>query len=147
MTLSKDSREFLESLNFRGIEYVIVGAHSLAFHGRPRYTGDLDILVRATPENAARLVDLLNQFGFADSGFKESDFTQPEQLIQLGRAPNRIDLLTSITGVTTDEAFVGKVPAELDGILVFILSKEALIRNKRAVGRPQDIADLSALEG
>jgi len=146
MTLSKDSREFLESLNFRGIEYVIVGAHSLAFHGRPRYTGDLGILVRATPENAAKLVDLLNYFGFADSGLEESDFTQPENLIQLGRAPNRIDLLTSITGMTADEAFASKVPAELDGIPVFILSKDALIRNKRAVGRPQDIADLTMLE-
>src|SRR6266496_2478484 len=146
MTLSKDSREFLESLNFRGIEYVIVGAHSLAFHGRPRYTGDLDILVRATPENAAKLVDLLNHFGFAHSGFKESDFTQPEQLIQLGRAPNRIDLLTSITGVTTDEALASRVSTELDGIPVFILGKDALIRNKRAVSRPQDIADLDMLE-
>ncbi len=102
MRLSNDLREFLESLNSRGIDYVIVGAHSLAFHARPRYTGDLGILVRATPENAAKVVDLLNHFGFANAGFKESDFTKPEQLIQLGRAPNRIDLLTSITGVTTD---------------------------------------------
>jgi hypothetical protein len=146
MRLSNDWREFLESLNSRRIDYVVVGAHSLAFHGRPRYTGDLDILVRATRENAAKLVDLLNQFGFADAGFKESDFTEPDQLIQLGRAPNRIDLLTSITGVTTDEALASKVSAELDGIPVFILAKDALIRNKRAVGRPQDIADLKALE-
>ena len=146
MRLSNDLREFLESLNSRGIDYVVVGAHSLAFHGRPRYTGDLDILVRATRENAAKLVDLLNQFGFADAGFKESDFTEPDQLIQLGRAPNRIDLLTSITGVTTDEALATKVRAELDGIPVFILGKDALIRNKRAVGRPQDIADLTTLE-
>lgn len=113
--------------------------------GRPRYTGDLDILVRATPENAAKLVGLLNQFGFADSGFKESDFTEPEQTIQLGRAPNRIDLLTSISGVTTDDAFATKISAMLDGIPVFILGKDALIRNKRAVGRPQDLADLDAL--
>jgi predicted nucleotidyltransferase len=146
MGLSNDWREFLESLNSRGIDYVVVGAHSLAFHGRPRYTGDLDILVRATRENAAKLVDLLNQFGFADAGFKESDFTEPDQLIQLGRAPNRIDLLTSITGVTTDQALASKVSADLDGIPVFILAKDALIRNKRAVGRPQDIADLEALE-
>ncbi len=139
MRLSNDLREFLESLNSRGIDYVIVGAHSLAFHGRPRYTGDLDILVRATSENAAKLVDLLNHFGFGDGGFKESDFTEPERLIQLGRAPNRIDLLTSITGVTSDVA-------ELDGIPVFILSKDTLIRNKRAVGRPQDIADLDTLQ-
>src|SRR5438093_2661290 len=127
MPLSKDWREFLELLNFRGVDYVVVGAHSLAFHGRPRYTGDLDILVRATRENAAKLVDLLNQFGFADAGFKESDFTEPDQLIQLGRAPNRIDLLTSITGVTTDQALASKVSADLDGIPVFILAKEALI--------------------
>ncbi len=146
MRLSKDLREFLGSLNSRGIDYVIVGAHSLAFHARPRYTGDLDILVRATPENAAKLVDLLNHFGFADAGFKDSDFTVPEQLIQLGRAPNRIDLLTSITGVTTDEALASKVSTELDGIPVFILGKDALIRNKRALGRPQDIADLNTLE-
>jgi hypothetical protein len=145
MRLSNDLREFLELLNSRGVDYVIVGAHSLAFHGRPRYTGDLDILVRATPENAAKLVGLLNQFGFADSGFKESDFTEPEQTIQLGRAPNRIDLLTSISGVTTDDAFATKISAMLDGIPVFILGKDALIRNKRAVGRPQDLADLDAL--
>jgi hypothetical protein len=81
---------------------------------------------------------LLNEFGFEQSSFKEIDFLQPEQIIQLGRVPNRIDLLTSLTGVTTDEAF--------DGIPVFVLGKGTLIRNKRAVGRPQDLADLSALE-
>ena len=116
------------------------------FHARPRYTGDLDILVRATHENAVKIVDLLNQFGFADTGFKESDFTKSGQLIQLGRPPNRIDLLTSISGVPSDEAFATRIPAELDGIPVFVLSKNALIRNKRAVGRPQDLADLDTLE-
>jgi hypothetical protein len=146
MRLSNDLREFVELLNSRGVDYVIVGAHCLAFHGRPRYTGDLDILVRNTRENAAKLVNLLNQFGFGDAGFKESDFTESEQLIQLGRPPSRIDLLTSISGVTTDDAFATKMPAELDGVPVFVLSKDALIRNKRAVGRPQDVADLDALE-
>jgi Nucleotidyl transferase of unknown function (DUF2204) len=146
MALSRDWREFLELLNSRGVDYVIIGAQSLAFHGRPRYTGDLDILVRPTPENARLLVDLLKQFGFAHSGFKETDFIEPEQMIQLGRAPNRIDLLSSISGVSTDEAFASKVSAELDGIPVFILGKDALIQNKRAVGRPQDLADLDILE-
>jgi predicted nucleotidyltransferase len=146
MALSKDWREFLELLNSRGVDYVIVGAQSVAFHGRPRYTGDLDILVRPTPENARLLVDLVKQFGFAHSGFKETDFIEPEQMIQLGRAPNRIDLLSSISGVTTDEAFASKVSADLDGIPVFILGKDALIQNKRAVGRPQDLADLDILE-
>jgi len=146
MALSKDWREFLELLNSRGVDYVIVGAQSLAFHGRPRYTGDLDILVRPTPENARLLVDLLKQFGFAHSGFKESDFIEPEQMIQLGRVPNRIALLSSISGVTTDEAFASKVSSELNSIPVYIISKDALIRNKRAVGRKQDLADLEALE-
>ena len=144
MGLSKDWREFLELLNSRGVDYVIVGAHSLALHGRPRYTGDLDILVRSTPKNARLLVDILNEFGFAQSGFKEPDFLKPGQLIQLGRAPTRIDLL--ISGVSSEEAFAGKVSAELDGIPVFVLSKDALVRNKRAVGRPQDLADIDTLE-
>ena len=146
MALNKDWREFLELLNSRGVDYVIVGAQSLAFHGRPRHTGDYDILVRPTPENARLLLAILNQFGFEQSGFKETDFLQPGQIIQLGRVPSRIDLLTSISGVSTAEAFAGKISAILDGIPVFILGKDALIRNKRAVGRPQDLADLASLE-
>jgi predicted nucleotidyltransferase len=147
MALSKDWKEFLELLNSRGVDYVIVGAQSVAFHARPRYTGHLDILVRPTPENARLLVDLLIQFGFANSGFKETDFIELEQMIQLGRAPNRIDLLSNISGVSTDEAFASKVSAQLDGIPVHIISKDALIQNKRAVARKQDLADLEALEG
>ena len=146
MPLSKDWREFLELLNSHGADYVIVGAQSFAFHGRPRYTGDLDILVRPTADNARLLISVLNQFGFAQSSLKESDFTEPEQMIQLGRPPNRIDLLTSISGLSIDEAFAGKVSAVLDHIPVFILARDALIRNKRAVGRPQDLVDLEILE-
>jgi len=106
----------------------------------------LDILVRPTPHNARLVLALLDEFGFEQSSFKESDFLQPEQIIQLGRVPNRIDLLTSLTGVTTDEAFDARVSAIIDGVPVFVLGKGTLIRNKRAVGRPQDLADLSALE-
>ena len=145
MRLSSDLREFLGLLNSRGVDYVIVGAHSLAFHGRPRYTGDLDILLRSTPDNAEKVLEVLDQFGFASSNFEQSDIIEPGQVIQLGRAPHRIDLLTSITGVTSDEAFATRVEATLDGISVFILSKEALVQNKRAVGRPQDLADIDTL--
>ncbi len=146
MRLNSDLREFIELLNSRRVDYVIVGAHSLAFHGRPRYTGDLDILVSPEAENAAKLVALLNEFGFAAAEFKESDFTEDSQLIQLGRAPNRIDLLTSLTGVSNAEAFAGRVAAQIDDLPVFVLSKQNLIQNKRAVGRPQDLADLAELE-
>ena len=145
MRLNRDLREFIESLNSRDVDYVIVGAHSLAFHGRPRYTGDLDILIQPTAENATKLVEVLHGFGFADAGFTPSHFTQAEQVIQLGRPPNRIDLLTSLTGVATADAFSTKIAAEIDGIPVFVLSKEMLIQNKRAVGRPQDLADLEDL--
>ena len=145
MALSKDWREFLELLNFRGVDCVIVGAQSLAFHGRPRHTGDLDILVRATPHNARLVLALLNEFGFEQSSFKETNFLEPEQIIQLGRVPSRIDLLTSLTSVTTDQAVDAKVSAIIDGIPVFVLGRDALIRNKRAVGQPQDLADLSVL--
>ncbi len=146
MLLSNDSKEFIALLNFRRVEYLIVGAHSLAFHARPRFTGDLDILVRPSPENAAKIVAVLNEFGFADLGVSVSDFTTLEQVIQLGRAPHWIDLLTSISGVNIDEAFATKVMAKLDEMPVAFLSKRLLIANKRAVGRPQDLADLTELD-
>ena len=146
MALSSDLREFLELLNARGVDYVVVGAHSLAFHGRPRFTGDLDVLVRPSKTNAVTLVELLRDFGFAGSKFTPVDFAGDDQVIQLGRPPNRIDLLTSLTGVSNDDAFAGKVAAEIDGVPVFVLSKEHLIQNKRAVARPQDLADLTELE-
>ena len=147
MRLSNDLREFIALLNSRGIEYLIVGAHSLAFHARPRFTGDLDILIRPTAQNADKIVAALRDFGFGGLEVSPSDFTQPEQVIQLGRAPHRIDLLTSISGVSSEDAFSTKVAAQLDDLPVAFLSKELLIANKRAVGRPQDLADLSELEG
>lgn len=146
MNLSADLREFIELLNSRGVDYVIVGAHSLAFHGCPRYTGDLDILIRPSLENAAKIVPLLRDFGFGASDFKESDFTEPEQIIKIGRVPQRIDLLTSISGVEVADAFRTRISTDLGEVPVFMLSKESLIQNKRAVGQPQDIADLHALE-
>ncbi|MDQ6859817.1 MAG: nucleotidyltransferase [Verrucomicrobiota bacterium] len=145
MTLSSDLKEFLELLNSARVEFVIVGAHSLAFHARPRYTGDLDILVGNDEENAKRILGVLEQFGFAGQ-FELRDFTESDHVIQLGRAPHRIDLLTSISGVMNEEAFATRAAAILDGIAVHVLSKEALIRNKRATARPQDLADLDLLE-
>jgi predicted nucleotidyltransferase len=146
MALSSDWREFLELLNARSVDYVIVGAHCLAFHGRPRYTGDLDVLVRPSKSNAVALVALLKEFGFAGSKFTPVDFAEGDQVVQLGRPPSRIDLLTSLTGVTSEEAFAGKIEADIDGVPVFMLGKKELIQNKRAVGRPHDLADLAELE-
>ncbi|HKP02576.1 MAG TPA: hypothetical protein VJU77_04355 [Chthoniobacterales bacterium] len=146
MILSSDLREFLELLNARGVEYLVVGAHCLAFHSRPRNTGDLDVLVRPSKSNAAALVELFREFGFAGSKFTPVDFAEGDQVIQLGQPPSRIDVLTSLSGVSSDDAFGDKIAAEIDGIPVFLLSKQHLIQNQRAVGRPQDLADLADLE-
>lgn len=146
MALSSGSRELIGLLNSHGVEYLILGAPSLAFHARPRFTGDLDIFIRPTVENAAKVIEVLNKFGFGELGVTVSDFTTPEQIIQLGRPPNRIDILTSLSGVSTDEAFANKVGAVLDKLPICFLSKKLLIANKRAVGRPQDLADLAELE-
>jgi hypothetical protein len=145
MRLPKDWREFIGSLNSGEVEYLIVGAFALAFHGFPRYTGDIDILVRATPVNARKMVQVLSDFGFGSLGLSASDFLTLGRVIQLGLAPNRIDLLTSITGVEFEDAWQRRVPAELDGVPVLFIDRESLIRNKKATGRTQDWADIEAL--
>jgi len=136
---------FIESLNSNGVEYLIVGAVALAYHGFPRYTGDLDVLVRNSPGNTRRLESALAGFGFASLGLKAADFADSYRVIQLGVPPNRIDLLTSITGVPFDEAWGDRVDADLEGTRVSFISRQALIRNKRLAGRAQDKADLEVL--
>ena len=135
----------IESLNSSEVEYLVVGAVALAYHGRPRYTGDLDILVRNTPENAQRLEAALASFGFGSRGLKATDFVDSYRVIQLGTPPNRIDLLTSITGVSFDEAWAGRVESETAGVRVKFIGRQALIQNKKSTGRPQDHADLEVL--
>ena len=141
----RDLREFIESLNSHGVEYLIVGAHALAFHGFPRYTGDVDVLLRPSPENAARVERVLVAFSFASLGLRAADFLDPGRVVQLGSAPNRIDLLTSLTAVTFDEAWDLRVLGDLGGVPVAFLSRETLIKNKRATGRTQDAADVEKL--
>jgi hypothetical protein len=145
MDLSKDLSEFIESLNSNNVEYVIVGGYAQAYHGRPRFTGDIDILIRPSAENAARLQSALSLFGFGGMGLREEDFTGEGQVIQLGVAPNRIDILTSLTGCKFADVWSTRIPAKIADLQVNFISKEQHIRNKRAVGRPQDVADLEAL--
>ncbi len=145
MDLPKDLREFLESLNSKKVEYVIVGGYAQAFHGRPRFTGDIDVLVRPSRENGVRLKAALAQFGFGQLGLSEEDFLSEGQVVQLGVAPNRIDILTSITGCEFGEVWRTRVAAELAGVAVNMIAREEYIKNKRASGRAQDLADLEAL--
>ena len=145
MPLPRDWRAFIESLNSNGVEYLIVGAVALAHHGLPRYTGDLDILVNNSPENARRVESALQNFGFGDLPLKAEDFVDSYQVVQLGLPPNRIDLMTSITGVSFEEAWAQRVETVLEGMHVNFIGRQALIQNKRATRRPQDLADLAAL--
>ncbi len=145
MKLERDLREFIELLNARNVRYLIVGAYALAYHGRPRYTGDIDFFVEASAQNAARLSQVLEQFGFANVGVAEEDFTAPDQVVQLGVEPHRMDIITSISGVAFDEAWNTREYGDLDGLQVPFISKELLKRNKAAAGRKQDLADLDYL--
>ena len=146
MRLNKDLREFIALLNSTGVKYLIVGGHAVAFHGYPRFTGDMDFFVERAPENAVLLEQVLENFGFAGLGLTAKDFAEAEAVVQLGRPPNRIDLLTSIDGVSFEEAWKRKIDAELDGIPVHFIGKQDLCANKQASGRPQDAADLSKLK-
>jgi hypothetical protein len=144
--LQRDLREFIELLNSHAVEYLIVGGHAVAFHGYPRLTIDLDFFVRPDRENAHRLLAALNVFGFGQVGLDEDTFTNPDKIVQLGLPPNRIDLLTSISGVSFEEAWSRRVAGQLDGLPVAFLGREDLIKNKRASGRPKDLADVAEIE-
>lgn len=144
--LSNDLREFIHLLTTKSVKYLIVGAWALAFHGRPRYTGDLDIFVARDPENADRLMAVIEAFGFGRTGIEREDFLREDYVIQLGQVPNRIDLLTGISGVTFEETWQSREYGNLSGVAVAFLSREHLIKNKRTANRPKDQGDVELLE-
>lgn len=144
-----DYRDLLAAFVEHGVRFLVVGAHALAAHGVPRVTGDMDVWVQPTKTNAARIWRALADFGarLGTLDIAESDFTSPEQVVQLGLPPYRIDILTSISGVSFDEAWQGRLEATLFEVPVAILGREAFIRNKLASGRAKDLADVEALDG
>ena len=143
--LQADLREFIVLLNSHGVEYLIVGGHAVAFHGHPRYTGDIDFLIRTTPGNALQVLAALREFGFGSSGIAEQDLLRPGQFIQLGYPPNRIDILTSISGVDFGSAWESRVETLIDELPVHLIGWDDLLRNKRASGRQKDLADVEKL--
>ena len=145
MKLLQDLREFVELLSSQKVEFLVVGGHAVAFHGHPRYTGDIDLFVRPTPENAERIIEALQEFGFAELEIDVDDLTRPNSIVQLGRPPSRIDLLTSISGVDFESAWGSRVPAELDSLPVSFIGLPDLLKNKQAAGRDQDLVDLKKL--
>lgn len=128
------------------VEFLVVGAYALAAHGIPRATGDLDFWIRRTPQNADRVLRALEAFGAPMDKVTREDLLAPDMVVQLGVAPSRIDILTSIDGVEFDESWLNRLVARVEDVDVPILSREDLIRNKRASGRPRDLADVAELE-
>ena len=144
--MSSEFKDLLSIFNAHGVEYLVVGAHALAAHGRIRATGDLDIWVRADQANARRVMQALAAFGAPLQDLREADLAQPGIVFQIGVAPLRIDILTQIDGVQFEEAWRRRLSSAFAGEPVFVISVAHLIENKRAAGRPQDLADLDWLE-
>ena len=132
-------------MNRHGVRVLVVGAHAVAFHAKPRFTKDLDLLVEPSTDNAQRLLAALADFGFGSVGLTVGDFDRPGRVVQLGVAPARVDFATSIDGVTFEEAWQGRVVGHFGSQSVAYIGRAELLRNKEAAGRPQDLADLSWL--
>ncbi len=143
--MNDDWREFLRALCARRVRFVVIGAHALAVLGRVRYTQDLDVLVEPTPANARRVVAALGDFGFGGLDLTEHDFSRRNHVVMLGRVPFRIDILTTISGVSFAAAWKGATRATVSGLALRFLGRKEYARNKRAAGRPKDLADLALL--
>ena len=143
--LNQDFKEFIELLNAAEVRYLVVGGYAVALHGYPRYTKDIDIWIERSTQNAERLLSALERFGFGSLGLTVADFLEPDQVIQLGYPPRRIDLLTSLSGVSFEPCYAARVEVTLDGVTVPFISLEHLKMNKRASGRYRDLADLESL--
>lgn len=146
MALDRDFSEFIALLNANSVRYLVVGGYAVAFHGHPRYTKDLDIWVDTSVENSRNILSVLDQFGMGSLNLSETDFVESGNVIQLGHPPVRIDILTSCDGVDFAESFATKTVVRVDGLEINCIDLENLTKNKAALGRPQDLADISNLK-
>ena len=145
--MNEDFRDFLKSLRGARTRFVVVGAHALAAHGAPRATGDLDIFIECSAENAARAWAAIVAFGAPTKtlGIAQTDLAAPGIIVQIGMPPRRIDIMTRISGIGFAEVWTSRIELDIDGSPVPLIGREALITNKLAAGRPQDLADVEAL--
>jgi uncharacterized nucleotidyltransferase DUF6036 len=146
MQANRDFKDLFAELNARSVEFLVVGAHALAAHGYVRATKDLDVWVRPATANAERVIAALQGFGAPTHGVTSADFATPGVTFQIGVAPVRIDIITAVDGLTFEPAWERRVASDYGGEPVFVLSREDLIVNKRASGRPQDLVDIAELE-
>ena len=144
--MNQDFVDLLSAFVAHDVRFLVVSAYALAVHGRPRATGDLDVWVDATPENAKRILRALATFGAPLADITERDFSKPGLVVQLGVAPRRIDVLTALTGLTFEEAWNERVSHPFGDVPVNFIGRQSFIRNKRATGRAKDIGDIEGLE-
>jgi len=147
MAVNPDFKDLFAAFNAVEVRYLVVGAHAVTFHSRPRFTKDLDIWVDPDPQNAARVYRALAAFGAPLEGVSESDFADPDLVFQIGVAPNRIDIVMGIEAVAFPDAWSRRIEAQYGPCPIHVISRQDLIANKRALGRPRDRQDLRALEG
>lgn len=144
--LNPDFREMLSCLKDEDVEFIVIGAYALAAHGLLRATGDIDIWVRNSSDNARRIIRALVKFGAPLSNISEQDFTSPDVVVQLGVEPSRIDLITGIDAIEFDDAWENKLSITIDELEIYILSKADLLKNKLATGRAKDQGDIAWLK-
>jgi len=144
--MNRDFAEMLSALSAEGAEFLVVGAYAMAAHGYPRATGDIDLWVRPSPENAQRVLRALRTFGAPLFDLQATDLLGSDTVFQIGLPPNRIDILTGITGVSFEDAWPSRVTSSIGGLEIPVLGMAQLLTNKRATGRPKDQADLAWLE-
>lgn len=143
--MNQDFVDLLHAFHGADVRFLIVGAYALAHYGRPRATGDLDIWVDATPENAGRVIRALAAFGAPLADVRERDFAEPGVVFQIGVPPGRIDVLTELTGITFDDAWPDRERGQFGGVTVDFIGRAAFIQNKRATGRSKDLGDIDGL--
>lgn len=146
MELNTDWKELFESFQKNNVDFLLVGAMAMAYHGLPRLTGDIDIWIRRSPENAERIIRALEIFGVGSLSFKIEDIVKPEQVIQIGYPPRRVDILNFLTGLDFEQAWEKRVIFKVGELNIPMISLADLIINKRETGRPKDISDLIELE-
>ena len=144
--MNPDVVDLLRAFNAASVRFLVVGAYALALHGRPRATGDLDVWVEATPENAARVMQALGAFGAPLAEVAADDFARPGIVFQIGVPPGRIDILTELTGVRFAEVWPDRVRRPFGDVDVDFIGRDAFLRNKRATGRAKDLGDIEGME-
>jgi hypothetical protein len=146
MDIQKDFADLCSLLNANHVEYLIVGGYAVAFHGAPRFTGDLDIWARPVAANLCRMLETVREFGFPIEGIAEDYLQQQRKILQLGRVPVQVHIMSSVSGLDWETAWASKVAGAYGQVPVHFIGREALLANKRASGRMKDLADVEALE-